>query len=165
MAIRIKKDTSHRVSVKLFGRYLVRDMLSCRDFKVRKGTVIIAGQTHEFVRATRQQDKLAVTVSSRTRPKGKESASVRLSLETDAGLRAFRQQCVSDRFDPWIAVYVGTEAGGDLYMIPLDHYLSKYRRKSQQTPQWNMKPSDQQLYANDSNVKRLEIDITTHLWF
>jgi hypothetical protein len=69
--------------------------------------------------------------------------------------------CGAFACQPWLAVYVETERGGDLYFTSLDNFTLNYRSRKAATADWKMGADWRKRYAKDPNVVHMRFDFAT----
>ena len=95
-----------------------------------------------------KDQRLGITVKSRTRTGGREDDDVLVFSKSDRS--KIHDACKTFGCEPWIAVYVETEDGADLYITSLTNYDTKYHTKSESTTSsWMMKRKYRELYDED----------------
>ena len=160
----IIKSSRHQRIIGHFGEALLSNWLSRSGFEVtivdHTGIDLVA-----YHPATNQ--RLGITVKSRTRPKGKEATAVNL-LSYRKGKddrRKVFDACAAFACEPWIAVYVETTVSADIYLTSLSNYDKRYRsRKNLTTDTWKMRPKDLLLYEADPKVKHIRVEFRADSW-
>jgi hypothetical protein len=138
-----------------FGENLVCNWLARSGFDVA-----LLDHTGIDVLAYRQatDERLGITVKSRTRLTGTENTCVNL-LSSRRG-RDDRQRivkaCEVFACKPWIAVYVEARDAADLYLTSLANFDAKYgRRPDNAIDTWTMASKCRMQYDRDPAVKHL----------
>jgi hypothetical protein len=146
-----------------FGENLVCNWLSRSGFEValvdHTGIDVLAYQ-----RVT--DERLGITVKSRTRLTGKENECVNLfsyQRGKDDRQRVI-DACKTFACKPWIAVYVETTVQADLFLTSLENFDAKYRRPDSGIDTWSMAPKCRKQYDQDSAVKRICIKFGPQNW-
>ena len=112
--------------------------------------------------------RIGVTVKSRTRIPRLENESVTLFAgDATKGHHKIAQACQAFNCEPWLAVYVETSHGGDLYLLPLEVYKERYRYLIRKTKgdYWQMKPKYKKLYDQARDVMHIKIKFEPVNWF
>jgi len=155
----VKKSSRHQKIIGDFGENLICNWLSRSGFEVsivdHTGIDIVAYNT-------KTNERLGITVKSRTRTSGKEREPV--NLFDSEGRQKLRDACSYFGCKPWIAVYVETIDYADVFLTSLENYDSKYRRQ-RQTDDWKMGPKHIKNYESDKNVMDLHIKFEPKNWF
>ena len=152
--MQITKSTRHSRYIGWFGEALVCNMLSRSGFEVMHvdhvGVDVIAERS--------DYGRIGISVKSRTRDAAaKEADSVNLLTADDTRLK---EACKAFGLKPWLAVYVETEAGADLYLTSLLHYRQSYSRSA-----WSMSQKAKARYADDAEVLHLSLGFKQEPWF
>ena len=109
--------------------------------------------------------RLGITVKSRTRDSGKETASVNIFKNKHQDREKLKQACKTFGCDPWIAVYVECESDAELHLISLDHYDSKYRSKKKcVVDAWSMSQKSKTEYDLDPRVACIRSTFAHKMW-
>src|SRR5260370_18169516 len=150
MSLKVEKGTRHTKIVGIVGEYVVCNWLSRSGFEAsvidHTGMDIIAYDP-------KTRCRLGITVKSRTRSSGKETASVNIFMNKHQDRKKLKLACKTFGCDPWIAVYVECESDAQLYLISLVHYDSKYRSKKKRVVDaWSMSQESKKEYDLDSEV-------------
>ena len=158
----IIKSSRHQKIIGDFGENLICNWLSRSGFEVtivdHTGIDIIA-----YNPSTNQ--RLGITVKSRTRNVGKEGTAVNLFRSKKEDRFKLLDACKAFACKPWIAVYVETAAFADVYLTSLENYDMKYRgREERAIDNWKMGEKDKQHYAEDSKVKHIRIKFLADNW-
>jgi Holliday junction resolvase-like predicted endonuclease len=160
----VKKSSRHQKIIGNFGESLVCNWLSRSGFEVaivdHTGIDIIAFEPDS-------NQRLGITVKSRTRNKGKENESVNIfSYQKGKNDREkLLNACKAFACIPWIAVYVETCNSADLYLTSLENYDKQYRGYGERKiDTWKMKPCDKERYEKDPQVKHIKIEFHGHNW-
>lgn len=114
-----------------------------------------------------KNQRLGITVKSRTRDIGKEEEPVNIfSYQKGKNDR----QKLFDAYkafacEPWIAVYVEILEFADVYLISVENYDEKYRGKEGRAiDDWKMRKKDKERYNKDHDVKHIRIEFHTTNW-
>jgi Holliday junction resolvase len=161
----IKKGPRHQRIIGDFGEYLICNWLSRSGFEVARvdhtGLDIVA-----FNPST--NERLGITVKSRTRRPGREQAPVNVfSYQGNKDDRAkLLAACRTFACEPWVAVYVEADESADLYLTSLAQYDEKYRGgNARAIDDWKMTRKLREQYDADAEVKHIRIRFEfTHWW-
>ena len=160
----IIKSSRHQKIIGNFGENLICNWLSRSGFEVtlvdHTGLDVIA-----YNPLTNQ--RLGITVKSRTRNIGKEETKVNIfSYRKGKNDRQkLLDACKAFACEPWIGVYVETLNSADVYLTSLKNYDEKYRgRKGKAIDDWKMRKKDKKLYEKDPNVKHVRIEFHVTNW-
>ena len=160
----IRKSSRHSRIIGNFGESLICNMLSRSGFETalvdHTGIDIIA-----YNPSTEQ--RLGITVKSRTRNPGKEETHVNiLSYRKGKNDRQrLLDASVAFNCDPWVAVYVETAEHADLYLTSLKHYDERYRSRTDKAiDDWKMGKQYKETYSHDPDVKHVEINFNPTNW-
>ncbi len=77
------------------------------------------------------------------------------------------EACKAFGCEPWIAVYVETSSGADVFLTSLKNFDEKYRGgKRLAVDTWKMGDKNKDAYGQDTAVKHIGIrfDLTTWNW-
>ena len=159
--MRIDKSSRHQKIIGDFGEHLVCNWLSRSGFEVVR--VDHTGIDLVAYNPTTGQ-RLGITVRSRTRDrKHREESSVNILRLDDR--RKLTEACEAFACEPWIGVYVETEASADAYLISLRHYDHTYRgREGRVIDTWKMGKKDKDRYEGDPAVKHIRIEFRAQNW-
>jgi Holliday junction resolvase-like predicted endonuclease len=158
----ITKSSRHQKIIGNFGENLICNWLSRSGFEVmvvdHTGIDVIAYNT-----STNQ--RIGITVKSRTRNVGAERTAVNLFRSKKDDRLKLLDACKAFACEPWIAVYVETAAFADVYLTSLENYDMKYGgRQARIIDNWKMREKDKQHYAEDSKVKHIRIEFLADNW-
>jgi hypothetical protein len=158
----IQKSTRHPKIIGDLGELTVCNWLSRRKFEVavvdHTGLDIIA-----FNPKTKK--RLGITVKSRTRLDGTKTESVNLFSKKHYDRKKLTDACEAFGCAPWIAVYVETTKGADLYLASLKHYDKKYRgKKTRKMDTWKMSADACARYETDPAVQHLHVRFDAEKW-
>jgi hypothetical protein len=158
--MQIVKSKRHSKYIGQFGEALVCNMLSRSGFEV----MLVDHVGIDVVAYRPDVGRIGISVKSRTRDKkGKEHSSVILFRAEDAKME---EACADFNLEPWIAVYVETESGADLYLTSLNNLRNKYiKGASVATIRWKMRDRHRQDYSEDPEVKHLRLNFMEGTWF
>ncbi len=159
----IQKGSRHQKIVGNFGEYLVCNWLSRSGFEVcvvdHTGMDIIA-----YDPTTEQ--RLGITVKSRTRVSHTEYDSVYLFRENKNDRQKLADACKAFNCEPWIAVYAECEDCADLFLTSLDNYDRSYKAKGKKVVDgWGMRPKHTTAYSLDHQVKHIHITFSSNNWW
>lgn len=159
----IIKSTRHQKIIGNFGESIVCNWLSRSGFEVtlvdHTGIDIVAYNPST-------NDRLGITVKARTRRPGTEQESVNLlsyqrgKNDREKMLRA----CCAFACTPWVAVYVETADGADVYLTSLDNYDHKYRIPGRAVDDWKMTPRQRERYESDDDVRHIHLNFDARNW-
>ena len=161
--MKIAKGSRHSKIIGDFGERLVCNWLSRSGFEVavidHTGLDVVA-----YDPTTKK--RLGITVKSRTRVRGKESEAVNLfSYRKGKNDRdKLNKGCEAFHCEPWIAVYVETEYGADLYLTSLEHYDCTYRTRDRAIDDWKMGESYRDKYRRDQSVRHVHVKFDDLHW-
>ena len=160
----IEKSTRHQYIIGKFGEYLLVNWLSRSGFEVslvdHTGLDVIAYNP-------KSNQRMGITVKSRTRNVGKETTSVNLLSyrEGKNDRKKLMDACETFAAIPWIAVYVETLEYADLYLVSLEHYDCLYRgREDRATDTWSMSAKCLQKYNEDKDIRHIKAVFTQEGW-
>lgn len=160
----IEKSTRHQYIIGKFGEYLLVNWLSRSGFEVslvdHTGLDVIAYNP-------KTNQRMGITVKSRTRNVGKEKTSVNLlSYRNNNNDREkLLDACTTFAAIPYIAVYVETAEYSDLYLVSLKHYDRFYRaREDRAVDTWSMSAKRLQQYKNDKEIKHIKAVFNRDGW-
>jgi Holliday junction resolvase-like predicted endonuclease len=160
MSLKVEKGTRHTKIVGIFGEYVVCNWLSRSGFEAsvvdHTGMDVIA-----YDPKTRR--RLGITVKSRTRGSGSETASVNIFKNQDR--EKLTKACKTFGCDPWVAVYVECEKDAELYLISLARYDSRYKSKKKRVVDaWSMSQKSKQEYDLDLEVAYIHSTFKHERW-
>lgn len=164
MAVDIMKSTRHQKIIGNFGENLICNWLSRSGFEVtivdHTGIDIVA-----YHPATQQ--RLGITVKSRTRTAGKETTSVNV-FSNRAGENDYLkviEACQAFACEPWLGIYVEATDYADVYLTSVDNYRKNYLiREGRVIDSWKMRPAYQKRYKEDKLVKHIRIEFQYTNW-
>ena len=158
----IIKSSRHPKIIGNFGENLICNWLSRSGFEV----IIIDHtgiDTIAYNPSTNQ--RLGITVKSRTRKVGTETEVVNIFSHKNNDRGKLLDACEAFACEPWIAVYVETVDFADVYLTSLENYEMNYRcRTERASDTWKMGEKDKQHYAEDSKVKHIRIKFLADNW-
>lgn len=160
----ITKGEGHPYVIGHFGEHLVLNWLSRSGFRV----ALIDHEAIDIIAChPKSNQRLGISVKSRTRKPGTENDPVRIfdSRKPKQKRKQLLDVCNAFKFKPWIAVYAEYESGADLYMTTLDHYERCYRSKKAKGAEWSMSLKRRKEYEKDKRVKHLYIEFHRKHWF
>jgi len=155
-----KKSKRHSKYIGQFGEAMVCNVPSRSGFEV----MLVDHVGIDVVARRSDIGRIGISVKARTRDsKANEQTSVNLFRSEDVSLV---EVCKEFDLDPWIAVYVETENGADLYLTSLDNFHEKYAgREGLTILAWKMKAKHRQEYSLDPHVMHLRIEFSQNNWF
>jgi hypothetical protein len=159
----IERSSRHGSVVGSFGEHLVRNWLSRSGFE----TSIVDHTGADLVAYSKAlNQRLAISVKSRTRVRGTESESVKMFIR-QGDREKLLAACEFFNGEAWLAIYVECETVGDLFLTSLKNYDQKYcsRRENVRGAYWAMTPGALLRYRNDPEVKHLRVEFTTENWW
>ena len=112
------------------------------------------------------QQRLGITVKSRTRTIGREESSVNIfsyQKGKDDRQKAIAA-CEAFACEPWLAVYVEATDQADIYLTSLENYDANYRREGKAIDDWKMRPKYMEKYVADPLVKHIKIKFQEINW-
>lgn len=161
----IIKSSRHPKIIGQFGENLICNWLSRSGFEAalvdHTGVDIIA-----YNRSANQ--RLGITVKSRTRSEGKEEDKVNVFFYQKGknDRQKLRDACKAFACEPWIAIYVETASFADVYLTSLENYDAKYRgREGKAIDVWKMRKEYKERYKKDPDVKHIRIEFHTTNWW
>jgi hypothetical protein len=75
------------------------------------------------------------------------------------------EACEAFACDPWIAVYIETVNSADIFLLSLENYEKKYRKKEKAIDDWKMTKKYRERYVLDPDVKHIRIEFKKNCWF
>jgi Holliday junction resolvase-like predicted endonuclease len=162
----INKSSRHQKIVGDFGEHLVCNWLSRSGFEV----TIVDHTGIDLIAYRFGEDRLGVTVKSRTRLPGTESSGVYI-FRNQRDRDKLESACTAFACKPWIAIYVESEKAADLYLTSLTNYDGKYRAGQKGkieklvTDGWRMTGDEMEKYSADTQVRHLRIEFTGQNWW
>ena len=158
----IKKSSRHSKIIGDFGEQLTCNLLSRSGFEVsivdHTGIDILAYNPDSG-------ERLGITEKSRTRLLGSENNKVNVFKKKSNDRVKTIDACRFFSCEPWIAVYVETFEGGELYLTSLKNYDAKYvSTKDRAIDDWKMTPKWRQLYEGDLEVKYVVFKFESVNW-
>ena len=158
----INKSSRHSKIVGDFGEQIVANWLSRSGWQVvsvdHTGIDIIA-----YHRTS--EERIGITVKSRTRKPGTETESVNLFSNKTDDREKIQTACKDFGCEPGIAVYVEAENSADLYLTSLANYDAQYRVRSKKViDDWKMSKNYLQRYTSDSKVHHIHIGFEEENW-
>ena len=160
----IDKSTRHQKIIGNFGENLVCNFLSRSGFEV---TLVDHTGIDVVAYSPRTEERLGVSVKSRTRVRAQEVGSVNLfSYQRGKNDRErVMAACRAFAAEPWIAVYVERTTSADLYLTSLQNYDAKYRgRAGRAIDDWKMTKANCDKYAEDAAVKHIHLELDFISW-
>ena len=160
----INKSSRHQKIIGDFGEHLISNLLSRSGFEVAiinyTGIDLIA-----YHKSTQQ--RLGITVKSRTRAAGTEDDPV--NIFSYQGGKNDRKKvldaCKAFACEPWIAIYVETTKYAEVYITSIDNYDEKYRGKQGRAiDDWKMNTDYRERYEVDASVKHIRLDFFSTNW-
>jgi len=158
----ITKGKRHTKIIGEFGENMICNWLSRSGFEV----AVIDHTGIDIIACSGSGDqRLGITVKSRTRNVGKERTSVTLFSGKKGDRGKVQEACEAFGCDPWIGVYIETKNSADIYLTSLEHYDEEYRGKGEPgVDTWKMGMKAKQRYAEDSEVEHIEINFQVGNW-
>lgn len=157
----IDKSTRHAKLIGDCGEAVICNWLSRSGFEVvlvdHTGIDIVAYHVASGRR-------LGLTVKSRTRTAGTESGAVYVFREAKKDRKKVLDACQAFGCEPWLAVYVETGEGADVYLTSLRHYDAIYRRPGTKIDRWGMGQRNRETYARDRAVRHLSVSFAGENW-
>ena len=160
----IVKSSRHQKIIGNFGEALLCNWFSRSGFEV---TVVDHTGIDIVAYSPNTGQRLGVSVKSRTRKKGTETASVTVfSYQKSKNDRQkVLDACKAFACAPWIAIYVESSESADVFLLSLEHYDQKYRGKPNRTiDDWKMGEKHRKRYESDPNVKHIRMDFSRSSW-
>lgn len=156
----IVKSKRHSKHIGQLGEAVVCNMLSRSGFEV----MLVDHVGIDVVASRLDVGRIGISVKSRTRDTKKhEHRSVTLFNIQDANLE---EACQDFALEPWVAIYVETETGADLYLTSLENLRAKYAVNKQLSAiRWQMSKKSKLNYSLDSDVKHLRVTFAQNNWF
>lgn len=158
----IIKSSRHQKIIGEFGEYLICNWLSRSGFEVARidhtGIDIIAYNPSI-------EQRLGITVKSRTRTPGKEEDPINIFFNERKDREKLLNACKTFACQSWIAIYVETKDSADLYLTSLENYDKKYCRKNRKIDDWKMTQKAKQQYQKDPNIKHIHIKFQPINWW
>lgn len=164
ISMEILKSSRHQKIIGDFGERLICNWLSRSGFEV-----IVVDHTGIDLIAYHptSQQRLGITVKSRTRIPGKEDTSVNIfSYQKGKDDRQkVLDTCRAFACEPGIAIYIEATDYADLYLTSLENFDQKYRgKKGKAIDDWKMNTDYRKRHANDMCVKHLKINFCATNW-
>ncbi len=162
MSLIVEKSSRHTRIVGIFGEHVVCNWLSRSGFEAsvvdHTGMDIIAYDP-------KTKYRLGITVKSRTRDSGKETAGVNIFKNDHHDREKLTNACEAFNCVPWIAVYVECETDAELYLISLAHYDGRYGNKQKRVVDtWSMSQKSKQEYDSDPEVFCIHSRFAHKMW-
>ncbi|MBL7120229.1 MAG: hypothetical protein ISS53_06055 [Dehalococcoidia bacterium] len=162
--VEIIKSKRHAKILGDFGENLVCNWLSRSGLEVQRfdyvGLDIVAHNPST-------NERLGITVKSRTRVSGKEQQEVNIfSYQKGKNDRQkLLDACKDFGCQPWISAYVETSEYADLYLTSLENYDNKYgSEKRPAIDTWKIKGKYREQYDKDPNVKHIRFEFHGTNW-
>ncbi|MBI5583325.1 MAG: hypothetical protein HY892_05850 [Deltaproteobacteria bacterium] len=160
----IAKSTRHHKIIGNLGEGLVCNWFSRSGFEV---TIVDHTGIDIVAYNPKTQNRLGITVKSRTRGKGMESSSVNVFSYQRAknDRQKLLDACTAFACEPWIAVYVESTMSADLYLLSLTHYDSHYKStRGRAIDAWKMSKHYRETYTRDPEVQHIHMEFNTSGW-
>ena len=160
------KSSRHSKIIGNFGEHIIANWLSRSGLEV----AIIDHTGIDIVAYNPKTEKrYGITVKSRARNKGKEKTNVTLFSKKNGDIQKIKNACEAFTCEPWIGIYVENDveynAGADLYLIDLKHYLKHYHiNKRNITYSWQMTSKNIKKYASDNKIHHLRVIFDKSNW-
>jgi hypothetical protein len=152
----IEKSSRHPKIIGEFGEHQICNLLSRSGLEVARvdhtGMDVLASDL-------KTGKRLGITVRSRTRMSGREGNAVTL-FRPKEGRGALLEACKAFKAEPWLAIYIETEKGADLYLTSLEHYDKQYEGSSN----WKMGKQMRDKYQGDPGVDHVSIELHAPRW-
>ena len=154
----MEKSSRHAKITGDFGEALVLYWLSRSGFECARvdhtGIDLIA-------KRPRSDERLGVSVKSRSRAPGTEADSVNIGRPEDFAKLA--AACAAFQCVPYFAVVV--DAGGrmSVFLLSKEHLEHLYPRRTGMTS-WSMTPTRVKQYLADSSIRSLEFTVISEHW-
>ena len=161
----IIKSSRHQKIIGDCGENIICNWLSRSGFEV---TIVDHTGLDIIALNPSTQERLGITVKSRTRNLGKEESSVNIfSYQKDKNdKQKLLDTCKAFACEPWIAIYVETSNSADIYLTSLNNYDEKYSTKiGKALDDWKMNKKYREMYREDVNVKHVRIEFQEVNWF
>lgn len=162
--MKITKSTRHQKIIGQYGEMLVCNWLSRSGFEV---TLVDHTGIDVLAYDPKTQQRLGITVKSRTRTVGREKESV--NIFSYRGGKNDRQKtmdaCLAFACKPWLAVYVERASFADLYLTSVKNYDDLYGKTGRKVDDWKMGPKQKRAYEEDPNVKHVRLDFGATNWW
>jgi len=162
--VEIIKGSRHQKIIGDFGENLICNWLSRSGFEVapvdHTGIDIVA-----YNPLTEQ--RLGITVKSRTRDSGKEENSVNIFSyqRAKSDRQKLLEACEAFACEPWIAIYVETSEYADVYLTSLRTFDDQYRsERARAIDTWKMTEKYRERYKENPNVKHIRIEFHATNW-
>jgi len=156
----ITKSTRHSEILGKFGEYAVCNWLSRSGFEV-----CIVNHTGLDIIACKSKYRLGITVKSRTRKRGTESASVNVFHRKHKDREKLLSACESFGCKPWLAIYIECGKIADMYLTSLANYDRKYKGKAARAiDTWSMAKRNKEAYGSDPDVYHIYFKIEEKRW-
>ena len=157
----IDKSTRHAKLIGDCGEAVICNWLSRSGFEVvlvdHTGIDIVAYHV-------KSRRRLGLTVKSRTRLARTEKGPVYVFRQSKNDRQKVTDACRAFGCEPWLAVYVETAQGADVYVTSLEHYDATYRRPGKVIDAWKMGDRARQTYCLDPEVRHLSVSFAGKHW-
>ena len=158
----IKKSSRHQKIIGNFGENLICNWLSRSGFEV---TIIDHTGIDIIAYNPSKDQRMGITVKSRTRNIGKEKTKVNIFKKNKNDRKKLSDACKAFACEPWIAVYVEAAKQADVYLTSLTNYDEKYRgEKGRVIEDWKMSNKTRESYERDPNIKHIRINFRAINW-
>lgn len=157
----MKRSTRHSKIIGNLGEHIICNWLSRSGFEA-----LLVDHTGIDILACNQDTKkrYGITVKSRTRVEQKENDSLFIFQDVENDRKKLRTACESFACDQWIAVYVETSCGADIYLTSVDNYDRRYANPNAKTQSWLMSDKQKRKYEEDSRVKHIKVAFELTHW-
>ncbi len=157
---KISRGSRHTKIVGEFGEHLVCNWLSRSGFEVCRidhtGIDLLAY-------SPKLKKRFGITVKARTRERKREASPVYIFRRGDR--KKMLAACKYFGCRPWIAIYVESEGGGNLYLTSLKNYDAKYCVGGRKIDAWKMTKSRLDGYKKDLQVRHIHVDFKDKNWW
>jgi Holliday junction resolvase-like predicted endonuclease len=158
----IVKSSRHSKIIGNFGENLICNWLSRSGFEL----AIVDHTGIDLVAYNPLTDqRLGITVKSRTRTVRMEEESVNVFLNKKDDRQKMLDACKAFASEPWIGIYVEATDSAEVYLTSLKNYDQKYRGKEGKAIDvWKMKAKHKTAYEEDACVKHIRMDFCCTNW-
>ncbi len=162
--MKIIKSTRHQKIIGDFGEALLCNWLSRSGFEV---TIVDHTGIDVVAYNPNTDQRLGISVKSRTRVKGTETSSVNIfSYQKGKNDRKkVFNACKAFASDPWIAIYIESSEFADLFVLSLKHYDKVYRGNTNRAvDDWKMGEKYIKKYEDDQNIRHIHMAFSGSSW-
>ncbi len=160
----ITKSSRHQKIIGDYGEALLCNWLSRSGFEV---TIVDHTGIDLVAYNPITEQRLGISVKSRTRIKGKETDSVNLfsNHKNKNDRQKVLDACHAFACEPWIAIYVESHDHADLFLLSLAHYDAHYRgSKKRVVDVWKMGDKYRKQHEHDMKLKRIHMCFNESVW-